>query len=903
MRGILRVVLGAILVAASAFGTWPSAVGQTIPVGVARVDITPEFPVRLTGYASRLTESEGVAERIWAKALAIGADGGEGPAVLLMVENCGVPAAMADEVGARLGAKARVKRERLAVCSTHTHTGPWLNGFLPLHSLESLPAEHLRHIERYSAQLTDKMEQAALAALAARGPARLGWAQGTVTFAMNRRPVDGGRSTGMRANPEGTVDHSLPLLCARDEQGKLVALVVNYACHCTTLTGKHNEIHGDWAGAAQRMIEAEHAGATALVVIGCGADANPEPRGEMPMTEQHGRAVADEVNRLLAGKLEPVSAELTARMARIKLPLDNLPTREEFQARVEAGKDPKASGMAKRQAGHAAAMLAQMDRGTLPREIDYLVSVWAFGNDLAMVFLPGEVVSDFALRLKRELDGRRLWISAYTNGVPCYIVSRRILAEGGYEADSSMIGYGLPGPLAVSVEDQVIGTVKALVPPGFAKPAARAAKAAAKAAPCPWKAGVATVKITPEKMIWMAGYAARTKPAEGVAQDLFAKALALEDESGRRVVIVTVDLLGIRRSMRDAIEAAVCEKFGVKPNELLLNFSHTHSGPEFREGSYHELTDDERAYAESFREKIVGVVGQALAAMAPARLDYLRARCGFAMNRRLVTETEVRGAPNPDGPVDHDVPVLRVSDSSGAMRAVLFGYACHNTCLGLYKFCGDYAGYAQEYLEKDHPGVTALFMIGCGGDQNPYPRRTEELCHTHGRTLATAVAAALETAPRALAGPLRAAFAEVTLDFAPVPPKEELEKIAATKKRPDARHAQRLLAELAEKGKIRSTYSYPIQVVRFGDDLILVGLAGEVVVDYSLRLKRELAGPAVWVAGYTNDVFGYVPSLRVLKEGGYEGGGAMIWGSLPGPFTETIEERIIAKVHELARQP
>jgi neutral ceramidase len=82
--------------------------------------------------------------------------------------------------------------------------------------------------------------------------------------------------------------------------------------------------------------------------------------------------------------------------------------------------------------------------------------------------------------------------------------------------------------------------------------------------------------------------------------------------------------------------------------------------------------------------------------------------------------------------------------------------------------------------------------------------------------------------------------------------------------------------------------------------LLIVALAGEVVVDYSHRLQRELAGPVVWIAGYSNDVFGYVPSLRVLQEGGYEGGGAMLWGSLPGPFAEDVEERIVNQVKKLA---
>jgi hypothetical protein len=110
-----------------------------------------------------------------------------------------------------------------------------------------------------------------------------------------------------------------------------------------------------------------------------------------------------------------------------------------------------------------------------------------------------------------------------------------------------------------------------------------------------------------------------------------------------------------------------------------------------------------------------------------------------------------------------------------------------------------------------------------------------------------------------------------------------------------------LLKELKETGKIRSTYEYPVQVIKFGSDWTVVTLGGEVVVDYSFRIEKELGGGNVTVAGYSNDVFGYVPSRRVLEEGGYEAGGAMLWGSLPGPFASNVEEKIIGKVMELAK--
>lgn len=426
--------------------------------------------------------------------------------------------------------------------------------------------------------------------------------------------------------------------------------------------------------------------------------------------------------------------------------------------------------------------------------------------------------------------------------------------------------------------------------------------------PLDWKAGVASVVITPEESTWMAGYASRDKPSEGKAQDLFAKALAFEDTKGTRVVIVTTDLIGITRPLRDHVEKQAREKFKLPPEALLMNASHTHCGPVVRAGqsAIYDL-DAEQArrvekYVAGLQDKLVEVVGKALESLAPARLGYSHARAGFAMNRRLPTEKEPQNSPYPDGPVDHDVPVLRIEGADGKLRAILFGYACHNTTLSFFQFCGDYAGFAQEYLEEAHPGTTALFFMGCGGDQNPYPRSTLELARQHGRSLATAVDAALLPKPKPVRGPLRAALKEVTLEFAPPPTREELQRQAQLPNKNDRRHAELLLKEFEEKGKLRTNYAYPVQAVQFGSDLTIVALAGEVVVDYSHRLKRELSGNPLWVAGYSNDVFAYIPSLRVLKEGGYEGGGAMLYTAFPGPWDPAIEERIVGTVHELVRQ-
>jgi hypothetical protein len=216
-----------------------------------------------------------------------------------------------------------------------------------------------------------------------------------------------------------------------------------------------------------------------------------------------------------------------------------------------------------------------------------------------------------------------------------------------------------------------------------------------------WKAGAAAGVITPKEPMWMAGYAARNKPAEGTAQELYAKALALEDANGKRFVFVTLDLIGVPRTLRTALEKRLGVALGLPPDSLLLNASHTHCGPEFRVrnrpgDSESGRAEQAEAYGVFLESTIFKLVNDAVGELAPARISYHHARCGFAMNRRLPVEKTFRNSPNPEGPVDHDVPVLRVTDPEGKLRAVLFGYACHNTTLPFYQWCGDYAGFAAR---------------------------------------------------------------------------------------------------------------------------------------------------------------------------------------------------------------
>jgi dienelactone hydrolase len=445
----LKQILKAVVLALAYGWCWLSAgVAEPVwrPVGAASADITPDYPIRLSGYGNRTNVNSGVIQRLFAKALAIGSDA-DGPAILVTVDNCGVPGTMREEIIRRLSSKANVQGERFALASSHTHCAPMLDGVLPNLFSADIPAEHLPAIERYTRELTDRIEEVALAALANRKPACLSWGIGSVGFAANRR--------GYRLKP---VDHALPLLRVVGEDGKVNALFTSYACHCTTLA--IDSIHGDWAGCAQAALEREFPGAVALVALGAGGDQNPTPRRTMELVVQYGESLAAEAKRLARETLTPITGPLDCRVKRIDLAYDTLPTRQEWQAR--------AASQTRAISYHAKKNLARLDRGErLPTHLSYLVQTWLFGNDLAMVFLAGEVVVDYSLRLKRDFDPRRLWLNAYANDVPCYIPSRRILAEGGYEGGGAMVYYDRPTRFADDVEDRILSAVHELIPESF----------------------------------------------------------------------------------------------------------------------------------------------------------------------------------------------------------------------------------------------------------------------------------------------------------------------------------------------------------------------------------------------------------------------------------------------------
>lgn len=425
--------------------------------GFAKVDITPETPLRLAGYGARKTVFEGVDEKLFGRVMVM-REQDASLAVLVSVDSIGFPGILTSEIQQAVETKHGVARARFVICSTHTHNAPVIARGLSNIFAEPMTDQQSADIVTYTETVRQSLLDAVDRAVKDLAPGRMYFAEGEVGFAINRRVLNDGVWSGFGENPRGPVDHAFPLLKITDATGETVrGLIFNYACHCTSL-GYRNRVNGDWAGYTTKALEEIHSGATAMCCIGCGADANP-PRDHndferaLKFAKASAAEIVDEVAALIETDMVEVPPMTVESFGFAGLPIKR-PSTAELEANLKSDR-PQVRR-------HAETMLATQKRmGRLPETQPMPIQVWRFGKDFAMVFLSGEVVADYALRLKKELPGK-LWVSAYANDVFGYVASERMQSEGGYEVDFSMIYYSIPGRWESGTEDIVVERVHEL---------------------------------------------------------------------------------------------------------------------------------------------------------------------------------------------------------------------------------------------------------------------------------------------------------------------------------------------------------------------------------------------------------------------------------------------------------
>lgn len=399
-----------------------------------------------------------------------------------------------------------------------------------------------------------------------------------------------------------------------------------------------------------------------------------------------------------------------------------------------------------------------------------------------------------------------------------------------------------------------------------------------------WRVGTARVKITPDKPVRMAGYAARPGPWKSVSSDLYAKALALEDQNGGRALLITADIIGFNSELSDAVCSRLKASTGLERKAILLSSAHNHCGPMIAlsrpappldGGAEHPLTDAEWRsqieYGKQLADKLAGIGEAALKNLEPGRLSWGNGIVNFVMNRREFTEKGIILGVNPRGPVDRTVPVLRVENLRGELRSLVFGAACHCTTMDqdYMNIDGEFAGYAQSYIESRYPGANAMFMAGCDGDANPYPRGTVKLARQHGEDLGQEVVRVLGTRLKTVGGPIRTELRMVDLPLQKLT-RSQIEALAKERSGAHKFFADGALQMLDRGRKLPETFRAPFALWQFGGDMTLVGYSGEPLVSYVALAEKELGPLNLWIAGYCNNVYGYLPSPEVLTEGGYE---------------------------------
>lgn len=429
--------------------------------GLAKICITPKKPMPMGGYVSRTQWAPMTIHDLGAKALVLQDAKGQ-RAVLITLDLVGIARDISVPICEIIQQTYGIPRAAIAICASHTHTGPVVGTNLPSAGGAAYSAEAQALIDEYAKSLVEQIPKLVGEAIKDLKPASLHWGTGSATFAVNRRNNPEPKVPELRAANalKGPVDHDLPVLVVTGKDGRMRGIVGGYACHATVLTDVGWS--GDWPGFGQAELEKRHPEAMAFFWAGCGADQNPLPRRTIPLAKEYGAKFADAVDQVLAGKLQPITAELNMSYEEIDIPFAKTPTREQFE------KDAQGKGPSALRAKHL--FKQWQEQGQIAASYpNYPVQCWKLGNSVEWIFLGGEVVVDYALRLKQAQPAGATWVAGYSNDVMAYIPSRRVLAEGGYEGSTSMVYYGLPGDWHESIEQSIVKAVESMRPATPAK--------------------------------------------------------------------------------------------------------------------------------------------------------------------------------------------------------------------------------------------------------------------------------------------------------------------------------------------------------------------------------------------------------------------------------------------------
>jgi hypothetical protein len=428
-----------------------------------------------------------------------------------------------------------------------------------------------------------------------------------------------------------------------------------------------------------------------------------------------------------------------------------------------------------------------------------------------------------------------------------------------------------------------------------------------------WKIGYAERDITPTPgQGMMSGYGTE-RHATRARAPLRAQALVLQPVGGTPAVLLTADLLGFDRQTVELVRRTLNRTHGIPPEAVLLSASHTHWGA----GASYRINfcvgGLDIWYRKRVEEALLAAANEALKRPAAGSVGYTALDARIGCNRRLSdAKGHILMAPNPAGAYDSHTPVLRILRSETPSELWLIGHACHPTGSGpLQQWWPEYPGAMRARIERAlGPGGRALFVMGCGADG--------KLCYTPpgggppvfaadpvrsaaaGRRLAdAAMRHVARNGVQSLDGPLSCRIASGDLTFAARRTRKQLEALAYDGS-----------AGFCEVSWARQSLAYPdarralhyeVQTWRFGNALTLIGLEGEVCNELGALARGLARTPEAMAVGYVNATEGYIPTRRIVAEGGYEGESSHRVYSLPAPFSLNVEREFSAIVRRAVR--
>lgn len=431
--------------------------------------------------------------------------------------------------------------------------------------------------------------------------------------------------------------------------------------------------------------------------------------------------------------------------------------------------------------------------------------------------------------------------------------------------------------------------------------------------------------ITPDNPVFMNGFGTRSHKSEGIHDPLFVKAVLLEAD--KALLLLTIDAVGSDHSFTDGIKKSLETAYGLRHEDIMINYSHTHAslfltgrdkgkrrggysmGQEMPATSEHELdySVDERYY-DAVEAAIGRMVGDCFKRLEEGQLSIALAASDFGISRRKPDGNGgVEWAPYYEGEIDRDLFVLKLTDRAGSPKGILYSYGCHTTAVGgdNYLFSGDYAGAASGWLEQRYPGVTAMFLQGCGGEVKPRRSAIGGTFKSCSFTEMSEIGADLgHEVARLLEGGVwtpvdcrrfRSVLLQPVLRTERIPLERHRALADNEQAIPFMRRAALRSIQAVQEGRARDQLPLDIAVWELDDEMRIVAIEGEVSTQYGLKIKKLFGGGKTLVLGYTNAVICYIPTRAMLREGGYEADSNDAFG-MAGPFLPEIEEQILTSV-------